>query len=60
MGVVLEGCLKEVRDFKEFMMSVIGEPMELVDSILIISFINLFMMINLSTLGPWLLLEFHK
>jgi len=60
MGVVLEGCLKEVCDFKEFMMSVMQEPMELVDSILIISLINLFMMINLSTLGPWLLLQFHK
>jgi len=56
MGVVLEGCLEEVRDFKKFMMNVMREPMELVDSILIISLINLFMMISVNTLGPWLLL----
>jgi len=56
MGVVLEGCLKEVRDFKKFMMSVMRKPMELVDSILIVSLINLFMMINVNILGPWLLM----
>ncbi len=42
------------------MMSVMREAMELADSILIISLINLFMMINNSTEGPWLLLQFHK
>jgi hypothetical protein len=54
MGVVPEGCLKQVRDFKEFMMNVMQEPMELVDYILIIS------LINLSISGPWLLVQFHK
>jgi hypothetical protein len=42
------------------MMSAMREAMELADFILIISLINLFMMINNSTEGPWLLLQFHK
>jgi hypothetical protein len=42
------------------MMSVMQEAMELADSILIISLISIFMMINNSTEGPWLLLQFHK
>jgi hypothetical protein len=41
-------------------MSVMQEGMELADSVLIISLINLFMMINISTEGLWLLLQFHK
>jgi hypothetical protein len=41
-------------------MSVMQEGMELADSVLIISLINLFMMINSSTEGLWLLLQFHK
>jgi hypothetical protein len=41
-------------------MSVMQEGMELADSVLIISLINLFLMINSSTEGLWLLLQFHK
>jgi hypothetical protein len=41
-------------------MSVMQEGMELADSVLIISLINLFMMINSSTEGLHLLLQFHK
>jgi hypothetical protein len=41
-------------------MSVMLEGMELADSVLIISLINIFMMINSSTEGLWLLLQFHK
>jgi hypothetical protein len=41
-------------------MSVMQEGMEIADSVLIISLINLFLMINSITEGLWLLLQFHN